>query len=48
MTIDGKRKFIVNTAYVALICAIVFFVLKYLTIWLLPFFIGFICALILQ
>ena len=48
MTIDGKRKFIVNTAYVALICAVIFFVLKYLTIWLLPFFIGFICALVLQ
>lgn len=48
MTVDGKRKFIVNTIYVALICAIVFFIFKYLTIWLLPFFIGFICALILQ
>ena len=38
MTVDGKRKFIVNTIYVALICAIVFFIFKYLTIWLLPFF----------
>ena len=48
MTVDSKKKFIVNTAFVLLICAIVFFVFKYLTVWLLPFVIGFIFALVLQ
>lgn len=48
MTVDSKRSFIINAIYVSLIAVLVYFVLKYLTAWLLPFIIGFICAMVLQ
>ncbi|MBR3844347.1 MAG: sporulation integral membrane protein YtvI [Clostridia bacterium] len=48
MTVDNKKNFIINTVYIALIAVLFYFALKYLAVWLLPFVIGFICALVLQ
>lgn len=48
MTVDSKRSFIINTVYIAIIAVLVYITLKYLTVFLLPFLIGFACALILQ
>ncbi len=48
MTMDNKKKFLVNTAFIAVIAVLFYFALKYLTLWLLPFVIGFVCALVLQ
>jgi len=48
MTIETKKRFMINTAFIVLIAIAVYFALKYLTIWLLPFIIGFICAMSLQ
>ncbi len=48
MTVEAKKRFMVNTAFITLIAIAVYFVLKYLTVWLLPFLIGFICAMSLQ
>lgn len=48
MTVDSKKKFIINTAYIAIIAVLFYFILKYLMMWLLPFVVGFICAVVLQ
>lgn len=48
MTLESKKKFMVNTAFIAVIAVLFYFTLKYLAVWLLPFIIGFICALVLQ
>ncbi len=48
MTVDTKKRFIINTAFVVLILIMIYFVLKYLTVWLMPFLIGFVCALVLN
>lgn len=48
MTVDAKRKFLINAAFVALIVVILYFIFRYLLIWLLPFVIGFACAIVLQ
>lgn len=48
MTIDSKKKFMINALFVAFVAILVYFVLKYLTVWLLPFVIGFLFSLILQ
>ena len=48
MTVEKKREFIINVLYVAIIAAILFVVFKYLLIWLMPFVIGLLCALVLQ
>lgn len=48
MNVEAKKKFMINTAFIALIAVLFYFALKYLMIWLLPFVIGFICALVLQ
>ena len=45
----GKRKkVLINIAYIAVICVIGYFVFKYLLVWMMPFFIGFLCSLVLQ
>ena len=44
----GKRKkVLINIAYIAVICVIGYFVFKYLLVWMMPFFIGFLCSLVL-
>ncbi len=48
MTVENKKNFIINTAYIAVIAVLIYFALKYLAVWLLPFVIGFVCALALQ
>ena len=48
MTIESKKRFITNTAFIAVVAVLFYFVLKYLAVWLLPFVIGFLCALVLQ
>lgn len=48
MTIENKKNFIINTAFIAVIAVLFYFAFKYLAVWLLPFVIGFICALVLQ
>ena len=48
MTIDKKKKFIINSAFIALVGLIIVFVLKYLTALLLPFVIGLVVAIILN
>lgn len=47
-SIEAKKRFIINTLFLAVICVIAYFVMKYLLIWLLPFVIGFLCSLVLQ
>ncbi len=48
MYVEKKRKFIINTLFIAIICVIAFFVLKYALTYLLPFVIGLLGAVILQ
>ena len=48
MSQEDKKKFIVNVAFVAVILALAWFVVKYLVAWLMPFLIGLVLALILQ
>ncbi len=48
MTVDAKKSFIIHIIYIAIIAVLVFVTLKYLLAWLLPFVIGFACALMLQ
>lgn len=48
MTIDKKRKFIINFLYVVIIAAIAFVVFKYLIGYLAPFLIGAVVAVILH
>lgn len=48
MTTERKKKFIIDVLYIITIILIAYFVLKYLIIWLMPFLIGFIVAIVLQ
>ncbi len=48
MTVDKKRKFLIDTAFIVLITAILYFVFKFCTIYLLPFLIGLLLAVIVQ
>ncbi len=48
MTTDKKKKFIINSVFIAIIALIIVFVLKYLTALLLPFVIGLVVAIILN
>lgn len=43
--IEKRKKFIVNTAYIALVIALVFFGFKFAVKWLMPFIVGFVIAL---
>ncbi|MDD6251105.1 MAG: sporulation integral membrane protein YtvI [Oscillospiraceae bacterium] len=45
---EKKKKLIINVLFVATIAAIVYFTIKYLMIWLMPFVIGVIVAICLQ
>ncbi|MBR2152672.1 MAG: sporulation integral membrane protein YtvI [Clostridia bacterium] len=48
MSVEKKRKFIINTLFITIICVIAFFIIKYALTSLLPFVIGLLCAVILQ
>ena len=48
VTLEAKKKFIINAAFIALLAVLLYFVLKYVVVWLLPFVIGFLCAMVLQ
>ncbi len=48
MTTEAKKRFLINAAFFTLIAVLFYFVMKYLLVWLLPFVIGFACALLLQ
>ena len=48
LTIENKRKFIIDVVFIALIIAAVYFVIEYLAMWVLPFIIGLLVAIILQ
>ncbi len=48
MTVDKKRKFLIDTAFIVLIGAILYFLFKFCTIYLLPFLIGLLLAVIVQ
>ncbi len=45
---QDKKQFIINVLYIAILCALIYFILKYLLVWLMPFVVGFILALFLQ
>lgn len=46
--LEERRKFIINVLYFALAAALLYFGVKYLLIWLLPFLIGFFVSLLLR
>ncbi len=47
-TIEQRRAFIINVLYFVLAAALVYFAIKYVFIWVLPFIIGFLVALMLK
>lgn len=47
-TIEKRRKFIINFFYIAIIVALSALLLKFTFLWLMPFVIGFLCAIALQ
>ncbi|NMA25850.1 MAG: sporulation integral membrane protein YtvI [Clostridiales bacterium] len=47
-TLDKKKEFIINVLYFALGAALVYFSVKYVLAWILPFIIGFFVALLLR
>lgn len=48
MTTERKRKFIIDIVFIALILLVAHFVIEYLSVWVLPFIIGLLVAIILQ
>lgn len=48
MTLDEKKKFIINTAFVITVYAVLYFVFIYVIHWIMPFLIGFLIALALR
>ncbi len=48
MTIDKKKRFIVNVAFIAVIALLIYGAMRLFSVSMLPFLIGFICALTLQ
>jgi sporulation integral membrane protein YtvI len=48
MTTERKRKILIDALYLALIGAVLWFCLRYLAAWLLPFVIGMLIAFVLQ
>lgn len=48
LTTERKRKFIIDVVFIGLILAAVYFVIEYLAVWVLPFIIGLLVAIILQ
>lgn len=48
MSQSDKRKFITDVLFIAVILALGYIVLKYLAVWLMPFIVGLVLAIILQ
>lgn len=48
MNTETKRKAIIDVLFIAMILALVYFVIEYLAVWVLPFIIGLLVAIILQ
>lgn len=48
MTIDEKKKFIINVLFIVTVYAVLFFVFKYAIKWFMPFIIGFLIAFVLK
>lgn len=48
LTYEDKKHFIVNILYIVTVAAVIYFVVKYLLIWTLPFFLGLLIVLMLQ
>ncbi len=48
MTLEDKKKFIVNVAFVITVYAVLYFVFVYMIHWVMPFLIGFLIALALR
>lgn len=48
MTLDEKKKFIINVAFVVTVYAVLYFVFVYVIHWVMPFLIGFLIALALR
>jgi sporulation integral membrane protein YtvI len=48
MTLDDKKKFILNVAFVVTVYAVLYFVFVYVIHWVMPFLIGFLIALALR
>ncbi|MBQ4105135.1 MAG: sporulation integral membrane protein YtvI [Clostridia bacterium] len=48
MTTERKRKFMIDIVFIAIVVAVVYFVIEYLAVWVLPFIIGLLVAIILQ
>lgn len=45
---ENKRRFILEAAFIAAVCAVLWFTLRYLLAWVMPFLIGYIIAAIVQ
>jgi sporulation integral membrane protein YtvI len=45
---DKKRHFIINSIYYAIIIALIWFVIKYMLVWIAPFLFGYFIAVIVQ
>ncbi len=48
MTLDEKKKFIINVAFIVTVYAILYFIFVYVIHWVMPFLIGFLIALALR
>lgn len=48
MTVESRKSFIINIIFFALIIALSYLALKYLLVWIMPFFIAFIIAYLIQ
>ena len=47
-TLEQRKTFIINVLYFALAAAILYFTVKYILVWIFPFIIGFVVALLLR
>lgn len=48
MTLDDKKKFVVNVAFVVTVYAVLYFIFVYVIHWVMPFIVGFLIALALR
>lgn len=48
MTTERKRKFIIDLIFVAIILLAAYFIIEYMSVWVLPFIIGLLVAIMLQ
>ncbi len=48
MTLDEKKKFVVNVAFVVTVYAVLYFIFVYVIHWIMPFIVGFLIALALR